>query len=60
MVGVLSLDPPPEKILSLDHPPKNFFLQKLGKFGQKMAFLRNFLANPRDFHKSAVKFHDIL
>jgi hypothetical protein len=31
----------------------------MGKFGQKMAFFGNFLTNPRDFHKSAVKFHEI-
>ncbi len=62
--GVLSLDPPPEKILSLDPPPPPpptpnfFFLPKMGKFGQKMVFLRNFLANHRVFHKSAVKFYE--
>ncbi len=46
--GELSLDSPPEKTLSLDP----------WKFGQKWHFLI-FLANPRDFHKSAVKFHEI-
>ncbi len=31
----------------------------MGKFGQKMSFFGNFLTNPWDFHKSAVKFHEI-
>ncbi len=47
-----SIPPPPEKILNLD-PPKKMF-------GQEMAFFENLLTNPRDFHKSAVKFHEIL
>jgi hypothetical protein len=59
--GVLSLYPPPhlKKILSLYPPPTKIFGQKMGKFGKKFAFFGNFLTNPRDFHKSAVKFHEI-
>jgi hypothetical protein len=58
---VLSLNLPPEKILSLNSPSQKKILgPKMGKFGQKMSFFGNFLTNPRDFHKSAVKFHEIL
>ncbi len=57
---VLSLYPPPEKIFSLYPPSKKILLLKMEKFGQKMSFFGNFLTNPQDFHKSAVKFHDIL
>ncbi len=32
----------------------------MGKFGKKIAFFGNFLTNPPDFHKSAVKFHEII
>jgi hypothetical protein len=43
-VGVLSFDPPPEKIHFLDPPPPpKFFV----------------FANPPDFHKPSVKFHVI-
>jgi hypothetical protein len=57
--GVLSLYPPPEKILSLYPQSKKKKLgPKMGKFGQKIAFFGNFLTNPPDFHKSAVKFHE--
>jgi hypothetical protein len=45
--------------LAYTPPPKKNFGQKMGKFGKKMAFFANFLTNPRDFHKSAVKFHEI-
>ncbi len=31
----------------------------MGKFGPKMAFLGNFLTNPRDLHRPAVKLHEI-
>jgi hypothetical protein len=48
-VGVLSLYPPPEKILSLDPPPQK---------KKKMIFFENCLTNPLDFHKSAVNFFD--
>jgi hypothetical protein len=37
--------------------PKKNFKATMGKVGQKMAFLAIFIANPLDFHKSAVKFH---
>jgi hypothetical protein len=37
--------------------PKKNFKATMGKVGQKMAFLEIFIANPLDFHKSAVKFH---
>jgi hypothetical protein len=58
--GCLAYTPPPEKILSLDPPPpKKNFEPKMGKFGRKMAFFGKFLTNPRDFHKSAVKIHEI-
>jgi hypothetical protein len=47
-------------VLSLNPPPKKPFGPKMGKFGQRMAFLGKFLTNPQDFHKYAVKFHEIL
>jgi hypothetical protein len=53
---VLSLYPPPEKLLAYTQPPKKNLGPKMGKFGQKMSFLGNFLTNPRDFHKSAGNF----
>jgi hypothetical protein len=56
--GVFSLYPPPEK--SLAYTPLKKFGPKMGKSGQKMSFFGKFLTNPRDFHKSAVKFHEIL
>jgi hypothetical protein len=53
--GVLSLFPPHlKKSLAYIPPPPKIF------FGQNMSFFGNFLTNPRDFHKSAVKFHEIL
>jgi hypothetical protein len=39
--------------------PKKIFGPKMGKIGQKIAFFGNILTNPPDFHKSAVKFHEI-
>ncbi len=60
-LGVLSLYPPPEKILSLDSPKKNFG-PKIGKFGKKNGiFWKNFDQPWRfsDFHKSDVKFLEI-
>jgi hypothetical protein len=53
--GVLSLHLEKSSTLT---PLKNFG-PKIGKFGQKMALFGNFLTNPGDFQKSAVKFHDI-
>jgi len=56
--GCLAYTPHLKKSLAYTPPKKNFG-QKMGKFGKKMAFFGNFLTNPRDFHKSAVKFHEI-
>jgi hypothetical protein len=47
-------------ILNFGHRNKKNFGHKMGKFGKKISFFGNFLTNPRDFHKSAVKFHEIL
>jgi hypothetical protein len=49
--------PPPEKILSLDPPPphKKFWAKKW----ENLAKNGIFLTNPQDFHKPAVKFHEI-
>ncbi len=60
--GVLSLYPPHLKKSLAYTPPtlEKIFGPKMGKFGQKMSFFGKILTNPRDFHKSAVKFHEIL
>jgi hypothetical protein len=55
---VLSFDPPPphlKKSLALT-PPKKLSLFKHWKIWSKNGIL---LANPQDFHKSAVKFDEI-
>ncbi len=40
--GVLSLESPPEKIISLDPPPPKFFLSENRKIWPKMAFFEIF------------------
>ncbi len=48
--GCLGFTPHLKKSWALTLPPPlNFFKPKMGKFGQKIAFFWNFLANPRDF-----------
>jgi hypothetical protein len=56
--GLLSIDPLPEKILSLG--PLNGFCQKWVNLAKKLPLKNFFLANPRDFRKSAVKFQKII
>jgi hypothetical protein len=46
--------------LAYTPPPPPHFGAKMGKLGQKMSFFGNFLTNPQDFHKSAIKFYEIL
>ncbi len=52
--GCLAYTPHP-KIISI-YPPSKKILGQKWEFGQKMSFVGNFLTNPRDFNKSAVKF----